>query len=174
MTKTRIIGTLATTAFMTLIAPRALAQDRPAGTPAATKTRHWTAEEQELIGVVERFLEVAGKRDHDAMQAMLAPAAIVGRANLSDGKWTGSALSLEQYFSDTRNSPTVLAPYTETVQDYTIHVQDGQLAFVKADATFLPEGKPARNNIDFFTLIRLGGEWKFLSIAWVGKPLPGK
>jgi hypothetical protein len=156
--------------FLLLWALRTLAQS-PSTTASATQR---SPEEQELIGVVERFLELAGKRDHEAMRTMLAPAANVGRATMSDGKWTASALSLEQYFTDTRNSPTVLQPYKETVQEYTIHVQDGQMAFVKADATFTPEGKSPRNNIDFFTLIKINDEWKFLTIAWVGKPLPGK
>jgi hypothetical protein len=45
------------------------------------------------------------------------------------------------------------------------------MAFVRADATLIREGRARSRNIDYFTLVREDGVWKFLSASYVAKPI---
>jgi hypothetical protein len=60
--------------------------------------------------------------------------------------------------------------YTEPVDHWTVHVDGGQLAFVRADAVLHIDDRPERHNIDYFTLIKQDGAWKFLTVSYVGRP----
>jgi ketosteroid isomerase-like protein len=44
------------------------------------------------------------------------------------------------------------------------------MAFVRADALILANGKARSRNIDYFTLVKLDGRWKFLSASYVATP----
>lgn len=61
--------------------------------------------------------------------------------------------------------------YTEPVTDWTIHIDGGHLGFVRADAIVFVGEEARRHNIDYFTLIKTDGEWKFLSLSYIGKPV---
>ena len=45
------------------------------------------------------------------------------------------------------------------------------MAFVRADATVIVDDQVRSHNIDYFTLVRDGGTWKFLSASYVAKPV---
>ncbi len=45
------------------------------------------------------------------------------------------------------------------------------MAFVRADATVIVDDQVRSHNIDYFTLVRDGGAWKFLSASYVAKPV---
>lgn len=57
--------------------------------------------------------------------------------------------------------------YTEPVSNFTIHMESGMLAFVRADAIFTINGEPRNNNLDYFTLIKEDGNWKILNGSYV-------
>ena len=40
--------------------------------------------------------------------------------------------------------------YTEPVSNFTVHMEMGMLAFVRADAIFTINGEPRNNNLDYF------------------------
>ena len=61
--------------------------------------------------------------------------------------------------------------YTEPVSKYTVHITEGKLAFVKADATLIIEDKPRSHNFDYFTLIKENETWKILNGSYVGVPI---
>ena len=61
--------------------------------------------------------------------------------------------------------------FKEPVSEYTIHVENSMMAFVRADATVIRDGQPRSHNIDYFTLVREDGEWKFLSASYVARPI---
>jgi hypothetical protein len=63
-------------------------------------------------------------------------------------------------------------PYFEPVKEYTIHVSDGHLAFVKADAVLYAFGVPLLHNIDYFTLIKEKEVWKFINISFTSTRIP--
>lgn len=134
------------------------------------KDRVWTAEEKEIIATVERFLSVAGNYDFNAMREMIIEKAIVGIVRLKDGKRTTANMTIEEYFEGVNNRK--IRPYFEPVTEYTIHVDDGHLAFIRADATLYAYGVPQSHNIDYFTLIKENGVWRFISLSYTATPIP--
>jgi hypothetical protein len=128
------------------------------------------SDEQAVQTAVETFLAAVGCHDLDAVEQMVVPSANIGWASLSDGTWTTSTMSVEEWLAAVRArvNPTV---YTEPVMDWTIHVDGGHLAFVRADATLFVGEEAKRHNIDYFTLIKTNGLWKFLTLSYVGTPV---
>jgi serine/threonine protein kinase len=62
-------------------------------------------------------------------------------------------------------------PYQEPVTEFTVHVDDDQLAFVRADAKVIRNGQVRSHNIDYFTLIRTAaGDWTFVNGSYTTKP----
>lgn len=57
--------------------------------------------------------------------------------------------------------------YTEPVSNFTVHMEMGMLAFVKAVAIFTVNGEPKTNNFDYFTLINENRKWKILNGSYV-------
>ncbi len=131
------------------------------------------SDEQAVRTAVEAFLTAVGSYDLDAVAEMVVPDANVGWASLSDGTWTASTMSAEEWLASVRArvDPTV---YAEPVMDWTIHIDGGQLGFVRADAILFVGDEAKRHNIDYFTLIKIDGEWKFLSLSYVGRPVDSK
>ena len=134
------------------------------------KDKIWSEDEKEIIATIERFLVVAGNYSLEDMDEMIVKKAIVGIVRLKDGKRETSTLTIEDYFEGVKNRK--IRPYFEPVMEYTINVDDGHLAFVRADAILHTYGVPQSHNIDYFTLIKEVGLWKFLSLAYTVTPIP--
>ena len=130
------------------------------------KTAHrvYTQDEEDVKTMIEQFLIVAGNYDLDAMAKMMANTANLGTARLRDGLWTTETMLFDDYFLAAKNRNN--QPYYEPVSHYTIHVSDGHLAFVKADAILHAFGVPLLHNIDYFTLIKENNVWKFINISF--------
>ncbi len=121
--------------------------------------------------LVESFLVAIGNGDLDAIEPMFMSRATIGGASFKDEKWNTFTTTIEDYLARNRNNHV---PHTEPVSNYTIHISAGQLAFVKADAILYREGKAQSHNMDFFTLLKDNGTWKFLSAANTAKPIINK
>lgn len=52
-----------------------------------------------------------------------------------------------------------------------VQIEESRLAFVRADAVVLLGATAKRHNIDYFTLLKTDGEWKFLSLSCMGRPI---
>jgi len=130
-------------------------------------------DERAVTDVVERFLRAAGRYDLDSLPLFFAPDANIGAASLRDGEWVTSTLTFDEWHASLgeRTNPR---PYTEPVSEFTVHVDNGQLAFVRADATLMRDGQAQSHNIDYFTLIRHDGIWKILSGSYTSVPIPSR
>ena len=130
-----------------------------------------SAAEGEVRAVIDRFLDAAGRLDFDAMAALFAPGASIGGAVLRDGRWVTTAQSAEDFLATERRRGYD-TPYQEPVGHWTVHCDDGQIAFVRADATIVLGGQVRSRNIDYFTLLRDGdGAWKIVNGSYTAKPL---
>ena len=129
-----------------------------------------TSDEAAVKAAVERFLIAAGNYDLDAIPAMFTENANIGGAVLRDGQWETFTTSLEEFLEvlKSQNNPE---KYTEPVSEYTVHIAQGMLAFVKADATLLIDGIAKTYNFDYFTLIKEKGVWKILNGSYVAIPV---
>lgn len=133
-------------------------------------TKVWTQDEADVKATIEQFLIVAGNYNWDAMAKMMSDNANLAIARLRDGKWTTETMILSEYFETAKNKTK--QPYFEPVKQYTIHVSERHLAFVKADAVLHAFGIPLLNNIDYFTLIKENEVWKFINISFTSTRVP--
>ncbi len=106
--------------------------------------------------VVERFLIAAGNYDVEAMPALFCKSANIGGASLKNGKWDTYTTTFEDFLDNIKSKENP-KKYSEPVSEFTIFMEGGMLAFVKADAVLFRNGKPQSNNFDYFTLIKEDG-----------------
>lgn len=128
-----------------------------------------TSDEQAIKSLVERLIAAAGTYDLDSFEEMMAANANIGWASQRDGVWTTSTMTVEDWIAEARSEADPIL-YTEPVGDWTIHVDGRHLAFVRADAVLYVDGRAERHNIDYFTLLKQDGVWKFLTVSYVGRP----
>jgi hypothetical protein len=136
----------------------------------ATTLKIWTEDEADVKATVDKFLIVAGNYNLEAMAKMMSDKANLAIARLRDGKWTTETMLVEDHLAAARKNTN--RPYFEPVKEYTIHVSDGHLAFVKADAVLHTLGVPLLQNIDYFTLIRENEVRKFINISFTSTRIP--
>ena len=124
------------------------------------------SEKSAVINLVEQFLTAAGNYDLDAIPEMFSEKANIAGASLRDGKWITYTVTIQEFLERLKssNNPT---KYTEPVSNFTVHMEMGMLAFVRADAIFTINGEPRNNNFDYFTLIKEDGNWKILNGSYV-------
>jgi predicted ester cyclase len=135
-----------------------------------TNQFYCTQDETEVLETVEHFLFVAGNYNLDAMAEMMTDHANVGSVRYKGGESVTSTMTIQNYFDDVKKRTT--RPYFEPVKEYTIHLNDDHLAFVRADATLYAFGVPQSRNMDYFTLMKDGESWKFLSLSYSATPIP--
>jgi len=94
---------------------------------------------------------------------MFLPAANIGIITEKDGKWRGPhTLTFEEWVAGNlkRTNPK---KFEEPVSKYTVHISNGNLAFVLAEAIESVDGEAISDNRDYFILMKDEGKWKFLS-----------
>ncbi len=129
----------------------------------------FTKQELAVKSVVDQFLIAAGNYDLVGMDSLFTENANIGGASLRDDKWVTYAVTFDE-FKAMLKSVEDPVKYTEPVSDYTIHISEDRLAFVKADAQVLRDGLPPRTNYDYFTLMKIEGQWKILNGSYVSIP----
>lgn len=134
------------------------------------KENTWNAEEQELIALVEKLLFAVGNSDFQTLDSIISDKANLASAIVRDSISENSVITINDYFESQKHRER--KPFYETVNDYKILINKGQIAFVWADATLHKYGVPRTNNIDNFTLIKEDGEWKFINISFTNTALP--
>ena len=136
----------------------------------AVLSNAWGESNDERIvkDIVDQFLISIGDGDLDALPAMFVSNANIGTASLREGKWVASTKTFEEWFGELKAETTWIR-FREPVTEFTVHIEDGQMAFVRADATLIVEDRVVSHNIDYFTLVRDGGAWKFLSASYVAR-----
>ena len=127
-------------------------------------------DEESVKSHVESFLTALGEGNLDAIPDMFVPDANIGTARMHNGAWITSTKSFAEWFTSLRELST-WNRFSEPVSEYTVHVEDSMMAFVRADATVIRDGQARSRNIDYFTLVREDGAWKFLSASYVARPV---
>lgn len=131
-----------------------------------------TQEEKNIKETVFKFLKFAGNYQIDSMAAMLVPEATLGIARFKNDKWNTYVYTFSEFLKTLKSS--VANPYVEKVSTFTVYIESGQLAFVKANATLYRNGKANSHNVDYFTLIKMNDAWKFINVSFTVIPSSAK
>lgn len=138
--------------------------------PAAYDQQSKAEDERALKAVVDKFLTAAGNHDVAMMRTLFLQKANIGGYSYGDGQWTSYVMTVEEWFDRISKSSSAKR-YTEPVLNYNIHISEGRLAFVKADAVVHSDGQPRYHNMDFFVLMKENDQWKFLSGSYTIIPI---
>lgn len=124
---------------------------------------------------VEQFLEVLGNRELDKLPALFAPKATMVVVRQRDGQWTHTTSTVDEFLA-TLKAQTTPTTFKEPLTNVSVHVEDGHLAFVRADFTVVIGGQVRSHGVDYFTLVKDGGAWKMLNASYTSKQgaLPSK
>ena len=120
---------------------------------------------------VERFLDVLGNRDLDALPPLFAPTATMAIARQRDGQWSYTTQTFEEWLAGLR-AQVPGTRFREPLTNVTVHVEDGHLAFVRADFTVVIDGQVRSHGVDYFTLVKDGAAWRIVNGAYTSKTGP--
>ncbi|MEZ5417773.1 MAG: nuclear transport factor 2 family protein [Vicinamibacterales bacterium] len=128
-----------------------------------------TADEAAVRTAVEHFLDVLGNRRLDQLPALFAPKATMVVVRRRDGQWSHTTSTVDEFLAALRAQATPTL-FTEPLTNVTVQVDDGHLAFVRADFTVVIDGQVRSHGVDYFTLVNDGGAWKLLNASYTSKP----
>lgn len=135
-----------------------------------TSEKAWTQDEQAIKATIEQFLVAAGNYDFSAIAEMITDNANIGIARQRNGTWSTQTMQVSEFLELLKTGEK--KPYFEPVDQFSIHISDGHLAIVKADATLYRYGIPLYRNLDNFTLLKENGAWKFVNLSYSSTLIP--
>lgn len=127
-----------------------------------------TTQHQAARAAVERFLEVLGDRQLDQLPALFAPKATMVVVRQRDGQWSHTTSTVDEFLATLKGQATPTL-FKEPLTNVTVQVEDGQLAFVRADFTVVIDGQVRSHGVDYFTLVKDGAAWKIVNGAYTSK-----
>ena len=127
-------------------------------------------EETNIKAVIESFLSAIGNYETDSLTAMFTAKANISGSYFRNGMWNNYSMTIDEFLRTIRESPNP-RKYKEPVNHWTIHIEAGRLAFVRADAVVFRDGKAQSHNIDYFTLIKENDSWKILNGSYVSQQI---
>ncbi len=127
-----------------------------------------TPDHQAARAAVEHFLDVLGKRQLEALPALLDPKATMVVVRQREGLWSHTVSTADEFVATLKAQPNPTT-FTEPLTSVSVHVEDGQLAFVRADFTVVIGGEVRSHGVDYFTLVKSGGAWKLLNGSYTSK-----
>jgi hypothetical protein len=126
------------------------------------------ADAKALQDVVEQFLLHVGDHEIDKIAADLAPKAIVLITRESDGHWSNTYLTRDEWLDGLKKNQT---RFREPLKNVSVTIDSDQLAFVRADFDIVRDGKTVSHGVDQFTLMREPSGWKVAVVAFTSMPV---
>jgi hypothetical protein len=148
-----------------LLVVTALAAPLPAAAQPPTPTQNTKA----VQAAVEHFLDVLGKRDLDQLPALMAPKATMAVLRQREGQWTTTIQTFDEWLGALRSQATGTT-FREPLSAVSVNVEDGRLAFLRADFTVVIDGQVRSHGVDYFTLVKDGEGWKILNGSYTNHP----
>jgi len=118
---------------------------------------------------VEQFLDDLGNRRLDKLPEQFAPKATMVVVRQRDGQWSTSHQLFEEWLAGLK-SQAQGTMFREPLTNISVHVESGQLAFLRADFTVVVDGTVRSHGVDYFTLVKDAGVWKLLNASYTSTP----
>lgn len=133
--------------------------------PAAAQT----ADQKAVQQTVESFLLHLGDHEYDKVAADLTPKALIAITRDRDGQWSNSFQTGDEWMAALKKNANPVT-FREPLTNITVTIDDGHLAFLRADFQVLRDGKAQSHGVDQFTLVREGSAWKIAVVAYTSIP----
>ena len=92
-------------------------------------------------------------------------------ARQRDGQWSYTTQTFEEWLAGLK-AQTPGTRFREPLTNVTVHVEDGHLAFVRANFTVVIDGQVRSHGVDYFTLVKDGAAWRIVNGAYTSKTGP--
>jgi hypothetical protein len=129
--------------------------------PAAAQTADQNAVQQ----AVESFLLHLGDHEFDKVAADLTAKAIIVITRDREGQWSNSFQTGDEWIAALKKNPNPVT-FREPITNVKVTIDDGHLAFLRADFQVMRDGKAQSHGVDQFTLVRDGSGWKIAVVAY--------
>jgi len=126
-------------------------------------------DESDAKAVIDSFLTALGNDELNKVRALMLPNANIAYFSTSNGKSTLATISADQFISQREGRQN--RKFKEPVNQYSVNISQGKLAFIRADATVFYDGIPSHHTSDFFILMKDNDAWKILSGSYTAQPL---
>ncbi len=138
----------------------------PPMTAQATTPHAYTAQEEEILQVVDRMLLAVGNHDSAALQELLINEGVSWFQHVTPDE----AATVEPFKNEDLMSPETDAdPFIERYWNPVVQIRSG-LAHVWANYELRDDGKQVHCGIDAFDLVYLDGDWRVASIMSTMEP----
>ena len=135
-------------------------------TAQATTPHTYTAQEEEILQVVDRMLLAVGNHDSAALQELLINEGVSWFQHVTPEE----AAAVEPFKNEDLMSPETDAdPFIERYWNPVVQIRGG-LAHVWANYELRDDGKQVHCGIDAFDLVYLDGDWRVASIMSTMEP----
>ena len=127
--------------------------------------------EKEVRSTIESLLKDLGNHKVDALPDYFTSDAVLIVAREREGVFTNSVETVKKWYERMRAN-TDPDTFEERLSNITITIDNGQLAYLRADFEIIREGKVVSKGVDVFTLLRDGKDWKVAALAYTNVPAP--
>jgi hypothetical protein len=129
-----------------------------------------TADQKGVRQAVEAFLLHLGDHEFDKVAADMTPKAIIVITRERDGQWSNSLQTGDEWIAALTKNPNPVT-FREPIAAVKVTIDDGRLAFLRADFQVMRDGKAQSHGVDQFTLVREGAAWKIAVVAYTSMPV---
>jgi hypothetical protein len=100
----------------------------------------------------------------------MTPKAIIVITRERDGQWSNSLQTGDEWIAALTKNPNPVT-FREPIAAVKVTIDDGRLAFLRADFQVMRDGKAQSHGVDQFTLVREGAAWKIAVVAYTSMPV---
>jgi hypothetical protein len=133
--------------------------------PAAAQT----ADQKAVQQAVESFLLRLGDHHHDTLAADFTEKGLIVITRQRETQWVTTTQTADEWIAALRKNPNPVT-FREPITNVQVTIDDGHLAFLRADFQVMRDGKAQSHGVDQFTLVRDGTAWKIAVVAYTSMP----
>ena len=124
-----------------------------------------SAQEAKVRETVDNLLKLLGTNDAAGLADYFTNDAILIVARQREGKWTNTVETTKRWLERMRSNRGA-SPFEERLSNVEVTIDNGELAYVRADFEIVRDGKVMTYGVDLFTLLRVGDAWKIAAISY--------
>lgn len=124
-----------------------------------------SAQETAVRKTIDDVLKLLGTNDAAGLADYFTNDAILIVARQREGKWTNTVETAKRWL-ERMGSNRGASPFEERLSNVEVTIDNGELAYVRADFEIVRDGKVMTYGVDLFTLLRIRDAWKIAAISY--------
>lgn len=135
--------------------------------PAAAQT----ADQKAVQQAVESFLLRLGDHKFESLASDFTEKALIVVTRQREPQWVTTTQTADEWIAGLKKNTSPVT-FREPLTNVKVTIDDGHLAFLRADFQVMRDGKAQSHGVDQFTLVRDASGWKIAVVAYTSTPSP--